>query len=132
MEVESKCLTNYLNKIYHNVHIQNNVTYKSHKSQPKHIFAKLFIEFSYLKDFQHNPQIINVIILFFGIKQFIIHENNYKHMKVLLKHLINNIHKDLQSISKTKRHIQKHNMTILGYKSHFQNVFLFHPQLVVA
>ncbi|KAK4713601.1 hypothetical protein R3W88_019508 [Solanum pinnatisectum] len=74
---------------------------------------------------------IGVIILNSRINQYIINEYNFKHIKVLSKHLINQIHKYRWSISQTKRHHQKLIMTIPGSKSYFRNILFLHPQLVI-
>ncbi|KAK4721341.1 hypothetical protein R3W88_011574 [Solanum pinnatisectum] len=73
---------------------------------------------------------IGVIILTSRINQYIINEHNYKHIKVMSKHHIHQIHKSRRSISQTKRHHQKLIMTIPGSKSHFQ--IFFHSQLVIT
>ncbi|KAK4729654.1 hypothetical protein R3W88_022642 [Solanum pinnatisectum] len=75
---------------------------------------------------------INMLILTSRIDQDIIYEHNYKHIKVLSKHPIHQVHKCHRGISQTKGHHQKLTMTISRSKSRFQNIFLFQSQLVIT
>ncbi|KAK4731539.1 hypothetical protein R3W88_024527 [Solanum pinnatisectum] len=75
---------------------------------------------------------INMIILTSLIDQNIINEHNYEHIKVLSKHPIHQIHRRCWSINQSKRHYQKLIMTIPNSKSHFWNITIIHPQLVIT
>ncbi|KAK4708785.1 hypothetical protein R3W88_029710 [Solanum pinnatisectum] len=74
---------------------------------------------------------INMLILTSRINQNSVNKHNYKHIKILFKHLIHQTHKSDQSIFQPKRYHQKLIMTIPSSKSYLRNVPIHYPQLMI-
>ncbi|KAK4729652.1 hypothetical protein R3W88_022640 [Solanum pinnatisectum] len=100
--------------------------------EPKFTFAKFCNKLLVLRNLQHNPQMVHMLILTSRIDQNIINKHNYKHIKVLSKHPIHQVCECHRSFSQPKRHYQKLIMTISSSKSHLRNVIFFHPKLVIT
>lgn len=83
-------------------------------------------------NFQHNPCILNMLILTEWVSQNVIDKHNQKHIKVLINNPIHEIHKHYRGINQTKLHYQKLIMTTPSSLSCLRNVCFFQQKLVIT
>ena len=66
------------------------------------------------------------------VDEDVIKEEKDKHPKIRFENFIHEALECRRGITKSERHKQEFIMVVMGVKSCFRNVFLFHPDLMVS
>lgn len=67
---------------------------------------------------KNHSEMVGMLVLIFGVDQYVVDEHNGKHVQVWFEYLIHMVHKSCRCIGQTKRHNKKIEETIMGLEGH--------------
>ncbi|KAK4724128.1 hypothetical protein R3W88_026907 [Solanum pinnatisectum] len=96
------------------------------------MFRKFGIKLLIFENLKDYSEMTSMILFIPRIKEYVINEDDNKHVKIWLKYSLHKIHEHCRSISQTKRYNKKLIMTITAPKCCLRDATFSYSQLMIA